>query len=544
MSDGCWVQFWDDKGCMGATLRFDAQEGTLYVADLDDYTQSDGDKEGDEPDSLMTGTRAWLVVYKDDGFEGKQAMFGPNTKVDDLDLYGMGGNISSFRLYDTRPTGFVEATPGDPIAAETSTGVVDSQTVNNIFRTVTAAAFALIPRIGGAISGLVRGLWPDVDQKDQVWGSFQNYLNQLIAGVYWQITYESLNDILETLYKAASDFAETPDWEPIKKDNFKNLYELVNNYESFFVDVDAPEKRFYFLVPFATLRLATLRENLQHYAYYYGSEPSQAEIDILTTELRDSIALYQNLLSEGRDRILQRRDQMIYVDDETVIDSYNGKRMPMSMPDDLDSRRYYAEKVLNALALKLDEHIAVSQLWPHFDPAVTGPVEPPILDYVDGPTGYFWYGVANFSEMASDGRITAVTLWTIDGGNNPAEQNGLELSVDGDGLGRVGGEGGTASTLALAAGETVVAVEGTTDLRYLRFLSSTGADAAAGDPGREGSRFRFDPLPGTIDCRVVGVTGSAGYAPDEPSSFASVRAISVHWRCALPITAPSVELLE
>jgi hypothetical protein len=44
------------------------------------------------------------VVYKDDNYEGRNAMFGPNTEVADLDDYDMGGNISSFKMFDTRPS--------------------------------------------------------------------------------------------------------------------------------------------------------------------------------------------------------------------------------------------------------------------------------------------------------------------------------------------------------------------------------------------------------------------------------------------------------
>ncbi|HEV7660857.1 MAG TPA: hypothetical protein VGO55_13545 [Allosphingosinicella sp.] len=532
MSDGCWVQFWGDEYCAGATLRFDADSGTLAVADLDDYTQSDGSKEGNEPNSLETGTRTWLVVYKDDDFEGKEAMFGPNTRVDDLDAFGVGGNISSFRIYDSRPSWFNESTLGGPVAYETNDGLVDAASVNNFFRTVVAAGLNLIPVVGGALGTLVGGLWPDVDQKDQVWGSFQNYLNQSIAGVYWQKTYESLNDTLETLFKAATDFVETPDQdEAIKKQAFENLYNLVNNTEAFFVDKEAPEKRFSFLVPFATLRLATLRENLQHYAYYYGSEPSQGEADRLTLEIRDSIALYQRLLSEARTRILDRRGQMIFVEDDLVlIDLYYGSRWSLPDPDRLDSRRYRVESVLNKLALTLDEHIAVSQLWPHFDPAVTGPVEPPILNYVSGPMGYYWYGHQDFSEVADQGRITAITLWTYSGGPNPPNQNGLELYIDGSAMGRKGGEGGTPQTLDLASDDSIVDVNGKGSLEYLRFVSNDGKNVTGGNPDRGGSDFQFVPLPDTLNGRVVGVSGSAGDVVD---------AIAVHWRCALPIDTKS-----
>jgi hypothetical protein len=542
MTDGCWVQFWDDKACVGATLRFDATSGTLLVSDLDDYTQSDGSKEGDEPDSLATGSRAWLVVYKDDSFEGRSAMFGPNTRVEDLDLYDLGGNISSFKLYDYRPSWFNETATGGPIAYEASEEAINASTVNNVFRTVVGAALTFVPGVGSALSILVRGLWPDVDQRDQVWGSFQNYLNQSVAGVYWQLTYESLNSMLETMYTAAKEFVEIPvEDHDDKAKSFDNLYTLVNNYRSFFIDEQTPEKRYSFLVPFATLRLAALQENINNYVYYHDEEPSQTRLDQLTTELRDSIALYQRLLVEARDRIIDRRSQMIFVEDDSyLIDLYTGGRMVMAEPKELDSRKHYVESVTNTLALRLDEHNAVGQLWSYFDPDVTGPVEPPVLDYATGPYGYYWYGVPAFSQMTEQGRVTGLTLWTELTQSNGAQQKALEVFIDGIGRGRVGGDGGTAQSLTLTGDERFDYAEGGTALRYLCYGTNDGRRVTAGDPNADSStRFVNTLLADSLNTTLMGISGAAGLIPGEPATFACVRCVSMHWRCQLALAPES-----
>lgn len=544
MTDGCWVQFWDDEKCLGATLRFDAANGSLSVPDLDDYTQSDGSKEGDEPDSLVTGTRAWLVVYKDDDFDGTQAMFGPNTKVDDLDAYGVGGNISSFKLYDTRPSWFEESTTGAPTVPVSDSGPVSPDTVNKFFRTVVSAGFALIPRIGGALGALVRGLWPETGTRDEIWGCFQNYLNQVIAGVYWQITYEFLNDNLTNLFEAADLYIKTSEDDPEKKRmTFFNLYTEVNNNQAYYIDTTAPEKRLYFLVPFATLRLATLREEYEHYDYYYGSPPSEGEVARMVADIQSAITEYTTLLSDARTRILQRRDEMIVVeDDDVLIDFYYGKRMSMAEPETLDSRRHYAENVRNQLALKLDEYIAVSQLWPHFDPGVTSPVTPPILNYVAGPMGYFWYGVPDFSQVAdADSRITAIKMWTNSDGANPAFQSGLETYIDGVGQGRVGGTNDvTPNHIELTADEVITEVGGRATLRYLQFKANDGEQVSAGDPASGGSDFAYVPLPTLANARMTGVSGSAGLGPTEPAVYAAVKAIAVHWTGELPFDTETV----
>ena len=71
-TDGCWVQFYDGENETGGTLRFD---GPVNVADMNDYVFSTGEKGGDEPDSLILGSRAWIQVFKDDDYGGSSAYF-------------------------------------------------------------------------------------------------------------------------------------------------------------------------------------------------------------------------------------------------------------------------------------------------------------------------------------------------------------------------------------------------------------------------------------------------------------------------------------
>lgn len=538
MSDGCWVQFWDDKQCDGATLRIDGDSGTgaTLVDNLDDYTQSDGREEGNEPDSLVTGTRAWLIVYEDKDFEGKHAKFGPNTKVNVLDDYGMGGNISSFKLYDYEPEGFTATTSGSPIAVEQGASEVNAGTVNDVLRSVVSAAASLIPEIGSPLSALIGGLWPDVTNRDQVWGSVQNYLNEAIAGVFWQTEYAYLSTELESLFNAAGAFVEVPvEDKADRASRFENLLDLVNDQEAFFVDKEQPWTRFTFLATFATLRLATLYENLVNYVYYYGSEPSAERKQQLTDELVNAISEYRDLLTSSRKQILDRRDQMIYVDDDVLIDLYNGVRISIT-DEDSDVRRGYSEGVWNLLAQKLDTHIATSQLWVHFDPTLpTTPVELPVLTYTTGPQGYFFYTNTDFSQSANGGRLSAVTLWTIDGTSNPAYQNGLELFVNGSGQGRAGGTGGDPATLNLASDEAIVEINGSSQLYFLQFVSSSGKTVSAGDPVRT-SVFWMKVLPNLVDAALVGVSGSQGTYSDtdiEPC----VRALSGHWQGSLSVDA-------
>lgn len=85
----------------------------------------------------------------------------------------------------------------------------------------------------------------------------------------------------------------------------------------------------------------------------------------------------------------------------------------------------------------------------------------------------------------------------------------------------------------------MVEVSGASSLRYLRFVSDTGKQVAAGDP-YYGVQFTYAPLPDTANGRLIGVSGSAGKTPSEPADFASVRALAAHWRCELPFEEESL----
>ena len=532
MSDGCWVQFWDDDAFAGATLRFDGPES---VNNLDDYIQSDGDKEGDEPDSLKTGSRSWLVVYKDDDYEGKKAMFGPNTEVSNLDDFGLGGNISSFQLYDTRPSWFVESRAGGPYANETTDSIVNADSVNNYFRTVISASLNLIPVVGGAIGTLVGGLWPDPNNSDQVWACGQNYINQAIAGVYWQITYTDLNAKLNSLYGAATRFVETPDSEyDSKVDNFTNLFDTVNNDAPYFVDRENPESKLSFFVAYASLQLATLRENLQHYAYYHGSEPSAEYREQLTKEIQGLIVDYQALLVLARDRIIDRRLELIVVQEDSrdvyiVVDLFNGWRGQAGSRTKADWQlSEYKDRVRNNLAMLLDVSNAVGQLWSWFDPDKTGPVTPPVIDYAVGPFGDY-QGATAFDQRAGERTLTQLSLW---GGSLI---DALQLSFDGVAQGKVGGNGGAQQNLALGNGAAIRSASGyaTGVINALTFVTNDGRTLSSGEGGTNPNAiFDVPPLPGSLD---TWLTGLSGEAKPGSASTDNVKAITFHWRCTLDI---------
>ena len=219
--------------------------------------------------------------------------------------------------------------------------------------------------------------------------------------------------------------------------------------------------------------------------------------------------------------MLSRRDQMISVDGEYIIDLYYGRRIYMFYGG---SESFYRETISNQLALTVDQHNATGQLWTWFDPAATGPAQPPVLNYATGPFAQYQQPGPNFEQMAGNGRVTGIALWTSEDING-LYTSGLELYVDGAGQGRVGGTGGTQQSLTLGPDERIDYFEGSYDnLRYLSFTTNLGNTVSAGDKAKFGVDYQVYPLPDSSDTRLVGVAGYAASAVD---------GICLHWTCNL-----------
>lgn len=568
MSDGCWVQFWDQVNFTGPTLRIDGDGPVLFVEDMDVYIQSDGSKEGDEPDSLKTGSRAWLIIYEKKGYKGKQALFGPNSEVPDLhDFNTMRGEASSFKLYDYAPPGFTSLVTGAPAVIESSDSSIGAQTVNVILRTVVGTAIDSIPVVGGVINSLISGLWPDDAHTDQVWASAQNYLNQVVAGAYWQSTYDSLNADLASLYNAAHAYATAAD-DSFKKSRFENLYNLVNNLEPHFIHDQTPESRYTFMVPYVTLRLAVLLENITHYEFYFGDSPeAEAEKAQQSAALNEAIDRYRGLLELARTRIVKARRELIRTDEiqgeHAVVDDYNGYRLCAPSHDQQRTLNFYADTVQYQLELKLDIHNAIGQLWEYFRPgareaSASNPVPPPTLTYRTGPYGAYNEGAEFFD--SGNGVLKEIALWS------GTYIDALQLTYDNTTGEPYGGKGGAKSALTLDPNEVIDSVSGTTQgmitehgaqipvyspvptkpiyenqhafypcyrpdfIHSIAFASTAGRSLAGGT--RDQTSFDNTPMPGTANTRLTGLLGYKSMPAD--TGIELLSALIFKWQCDLP----------
>ncbi len=547
-TDGCWVQFYDGKEEAGGTIRFD---GPSQVADMNDYVMSTGEKAGDEPDSLVTGSRTWIQVFNDDGFEGKTAYFYPNQKIDSLDDYGVGGKIDSFKLYDAQPASFPPPSTNN-WANEINGGPVSSLTINNIFRTALGAALCLIPKVGGALKTIVYGLWPDPRaSKEQAWACFQNYISQVVGTVYRQIIASGLSAKLTGLYNLTENYINAA---PEQRESaFGQLLGDLVAQEEFFISLTSPQTSLSFFLPYGSLMLLTLREEVLFYEEIYGVPPSPEKYDELVGKLQARIERYQQAVADARASLLTQRASMVtLLDDGSVtqdrwipIDAYSGWRGTEEYGGGSKERAQYAanqriEQVTNALAYSLDLNLAMTQLWTWTNPETAGPIHAPWLVYQDGPYGTYQSSTA-FSAIAdAQSRITGIVV------KAGSLIDSIEVQIDGVSTGMHGGDGGGRFSMELSAGETIVSASGYASglINQLGFTSSTGQNFMAGTrDGTNGTTgvFTSTAPDGSTNGSLVGIRG---YAVAGSGSNSNVKVLTFCWYCELPTPTEPIENLE
>lgn len=99
----CYVHIYDndnfDNGAAHLIVVGPVQSTTLNLL------QDCGSKIdwSDSIDSVQTGPQAWVILFSDEKFEGRNLFLAPNTSISDLDKYEMGDDISSIMIYDSNP---------------------------------------------------------------------------------------------------------------------------------------------------------------------------------------------------------------------------------------------------------------------------------------------------------------------------------------------------------------------------------------------------------------------------------------------------------
>lgn len=535
-TDGCWIQFYDGEAETGGTYRFD---GPTDVNKLDNFTFSTGEKGGNEPDSLVMGSRAWVQVFNDNDYGGKTAYFYPNQKIDSLDVYGVGGKIDSFKLYDHQPPEFPPPSTTN-WAIEVDDATVSALSINNIFRTSLGAALLLVPVVGKSLKALLDGLWPEPKlNKEQAWACFQNYISQVVGTVYQQIISTELREDLEGLYNLTVAYVNaSPE---TRNNSFSALLSTLTFLEPRFLDLKSPKNTLSFFLPFGSLMLVTLREQILFYEEIYGAPLSPDERTSLIEALQEKIEIYQAAINDARNAILTQRKTMVsLLDGSTItsqtwyaIDSYSGWRQ---YANSNSQAQYIAdqhvESVINSLTWSLDQNIAQAQLWSWMNPDNLTPIQAPSVIYLDGPHGSYQESTEFSAVSIAGSEITKVTVMAgtlIDS---------VEVFIDGVSTGVNGGSGGGPSTIDLSPGETIVSASIYSGglVNILGFTSSNGQSFLVGSfDGTNGIPeyiITAKSPEGTSDCRLVGLSG---YVKSGSGPTSNVKVLTFHWYCTLPL---------
>jgi hypothetical protein len=93
-SSGCYIDVWRDANFEGEAIRI---EGPAEYPNLE---FSDGDW-GDHIGSLRVGPYAFVLAYRDKGFEDTMIAFGPNQEVADLDELHFDDDMDSIKVIDS-----------------------------------------------------------------------------------------------------------------------------------------------------------------------------------------------------------------------------------------------------------------------------------------------------------------------------------------------------------------------------------------------------------------------------------------------------------
>ncbi len=542
-TDGCWVQFYDGEEERGGTLRFD---GPIDVAILNNYILSTGEKAGNEPDSLVTGSRTWIQVFTKENYGGSTAYFYPNQKIDSLDKYGVGGKIDSFKLYDNQPVFFPQPSTVNWVV-ESSQGIVSSSTVNNVFRTTIGSALLLVPEVGSAMRSMLYGLWPiqEINQ-NQAWASFQNYISQVVGTIYNQIIVTSLSNKLQGLYNVTRAYVDAP---PERRASaFGGLLTDLQQQEPSFINGDSPQACLSFFIPFGSLMLFTLREQIIFYSDIYGKPASSEERQKLIDILQATIIRYQGLINKARFDLVSKRPTMIEIVDKSSItesqwesiDTYSGWRGTRTYGTGARTDAQYeadqhAELVTNALAWQLDQNIAIAQLWSWTNPDNMMPVHAPQVVYLDGPYGKYKQGTSFSAVANASSRITQIVVMAGD------EIDAVEVFIDDVSTGLNGGNGGKPSSIHLEPTEVITFAEIQT-YHQLGFTTSDGDSFMAGIPFGSTPYLETSKSPdGTTDCQLIGLSGIGLNGTSGDGHSCTIKVLTFHWLCTLPISTDTAE---
>lgn len=512
----CWVSFYESDDFQGGSITY---TGPVSVPHLGGVDLSNGKSVGDEIDSLKLGPNSWLEVYKDGGYENRVRRFNPNTIVRNLDDYDIGDTISSFKLFSSEPANW----PG-PSTPSASNGTVIIDLLNDEiidrFGDLVAGLVTLIPRVGGALKGLVQFLWPDMTNPKEVWYEIKGEVIQIVQNLIDQQKTVEMEKRLDGLGNLLLDYINTSYNTPQKGQMFTHILGTLNEDEPYFFDQSSPQLTLTYFVNLGTIEIAALNEQYTSYSEIYTTDPNNPvtdpDRDYHLQILKTKIQKYCEGAQTARAGAMEWRLSLIETKKDGkkyyTYDSYN--KWKGSPKDD----EYYADieteerkqQVQNEYGAVLDILLYPSIIWRYFNPEVT---EKPELKPIFTQSGPFGGDNGTAFKDNPCGPITNVNI------QYGSRVDGIDIYYDKKSVGHHGGYANTC-LVNLDEGENIIAAYGKCgdSMDQLFFRTSTGRDFGGGGTG--GSSWSALP-PAGVNAYLAYISGIQGSD--------SLESLTFHW---------------
>ena len=341
-----------------------------------------------------------------------------------------------------------------------------------------------------------------------------------------QMASNQMEALLTGLGNKLTSYQSTSLYTPSKGQFFTDLLGTLDADDPYFCSQEHAQATLGYLVNFATVAIATLREQYLFYPQIYGISADQLAPDPdhakHLEKLQKAINKYRTAAQEAATTAMTWRKSLVGVQHlpgggETGYQAFDSFDDWVGQPRSSESEAKSDEakrlqQVTNDYTGFLNALLYPAELWPYMDPTNKLPPLATKFTAVSGPYGGS-SGTA-FADASDNRTITKVVIYSGD------RVDGIEIFYGGQSGGLHGGASGTPTTLELAAGEYVVAAYGLAgdSMNQLFLRTNQGREVGGGGPG--GSSFTALPPSGTAATlgSISGVQGSG-----------SLESITFHW---------------
>ncbi|GAB3838928.1 RICIN domain-containing protein [Hymenobacter jeollabukensis] len=426
---------------------------------------------------------------------------------------------------------------------------------SDLVRDAVLGVIGAIPKVGGAVKGVLGVLWPDGHDKD-FWNQTTLYVEQRVKELLKEEKLKNLRSDLQGARTNADEYLDTYDLENQRTKLIAAISAATQREDNFLREQEGVEI-LSLLAAWGTL-VMTLRADMVkefvrlHPAVTDPQEQEKGKASELK-HLRAAIKRYGEAVQRSREAAMAWRLSKIrhdfkgdreYVDlgngrmsivdwrKDWVTDSYDGWRMergyrrPNSNPGDPDCEANIAHafrarkaQVQAQFGAELDAMLAAAYLWPYFDPTKT---EKPSAQKITAEVGPFGGRPGGTTFGAGTGGLKKIVICSDAG---QAHVCGLQLTYA-DGVEHTyGKKGNQQAALTLADGEYVANARGYEWDRVHGLMLETNHGHLI-EGGQLGHHSFFEAgLDDAVNAQLVGISGT--HTAD------ALNTLTFHWQYTL-----------